>query len=76
VLFRRSEVLDIDLSVEDALQYLVSCGVVVAPQQLLTPENLAKLRARASAAFDDEAAGATITVAPAKATTAAERRGT
>jgi uncharacterized membrane protein len=76
VLFRRSEVLDIDLSVEDALQYLVSCGVVVAPQQLLTPENLAKLRAKASAAFDDEGAGTTITVAPAKAAaSAADRRG-
>ncbi|MEX0585961.1 MAG: DUF502 domain-containing protein [Pirellulales bacterium] len=76
VLFRRSEVLDLDLSIEEALQYLVSCGVVVAPQQLLTPENLAKLRARASAAFDEENAGPVITAAPAKAVSSAvERRG-
>ena len=30
----KSEVLDVDLTVEQAVEYMVSCGVVLPPQQL------------------------------------------
>ncbi len=33
VMVRKSEVLDLNMTVDQALQYLVSCGVVVPPQQ-------------------------------------------
>lgn len=44
VMFPKSEVYDLKLTIEEALEYLVSCGVVVAEQQWQTPENLARLR--------------------------------
>lgn len=34
MLIPRSEVLDVNMTVEEAVEYLVSCGVVVPPQQL------------------------------------------
>lgn len=44
MMFRKSEVFDLKLSIEEALEYIVSCGVVVAPHQWQTAENLARLR--------------------------------
>jgi uncharacterized membrane protein len=44
VMFRKSEVLDLKLTIEEALEFIVSCGVVVAPHQWQSPENLARLR--------------------------------
>jgi uncharacterized membrane protein len=44
VMFPKSEVFDLKLTIEEALEYLVSCGVVVAEHQWQTPENLARLR--------------------------------
>lgn len=44
MMFRKSEVLDVKLTIEEALEYIVSCGVVVAQHQASTPENLARLR--------------------------------
>src|SRR5262249_26435437 len=34
MLVPKSEVLDVDLTVEQAIEYIVSCGVVLPPQQL------------------------------------------
>ena len=36
----RSDVLDLDLSVDQAFQFCISCGVLVPPQQRVTPELL------------------------------------
>jgi uncharacterized membrane protein len=36
----RSHVLDLDLSVDQAMQFCISCGVLVPPQQRVTPELL------------------------------------
>jgi uncharacterized membrane protein len=47
MMFRRSEVMDLKLTIEEALEYIVSCGVVVAPHQLQAAENLARLRGSA-----------------------------
>jgi uncharacterized membrane protein len=33
VVVRKSEVLDLNMTVDQAIQYLVSCGVVIPPQQ-------------------------------------------
>lgn len=33
IVVRKSEVLDVNMTVDEAIQYLVSCGVVVTPQQ-------------------------------------------
>jgi uncharacterized membrane protein len=43
VTVRKSETIDLDLTVEQAFQYLISCGVVVTPRQLPTKENFARL---------------------------------
>jgi uncharacterized membrane protein len=48
MMFRKSEVLDVKLTIEEALEYIVSCGVVVAQHQVSTPENLARLRGNAA----------------------------
>lgn len=37
VTIRRSEAIDLDLTVDEAIQFVVSCGVVVPPQQRLEP---------------------------------------
>ena len=50
-MFKKSEVFDLNISVEDALQYIISCGVVVAQHQWLTAESKAKLAAKAAAAW-------------------------
>jgi uncharacterized membrane protein len=34
VTIRKSEAIDLNLTIDQAFQYIVSCGVVVAPQQL------------------------------------------
>lgn len=36
----RSEIVDLDITVDQAFQFIVSCGVLVPPQQLVTPEGL------------------------------------
>ncbi len=38
----RSEVVDLDLTVDQAFQFCISCGVLVPPQQKVTPELLQK----------------------------------
>jgi uncharacterized membrane protein len=50
-MFKKCEVFDLNISVEDALQYIISCGVVVAQHQWLTAESKAKLAAKAAAAW-------------------------
>jgi uncharacterized membrane protein len=57
VMVRKSEVYDLTISVEDALQYIVSCGVVVVPHQWLTPESKARLAAKAAAAWNADENG-------------------
>ncbi len=42
----RSEVLDLNITVEQAFQYCLSCGVLVPPQQQVTPELLQQELAR------------------------------
>jgi uncharacterized membrane protein len=44
MMFRKTDVLDLKLTIEEALEYIVSCGVVVAEHQWQSPENLARLR--------------------------------
>ena len=39
----RSEVLDLDLTVDQAFQFCISCGVLVPAQQKITPDQLARL---------------------------------
>ena len=34
---RKSEVVDLDITIDQAFQFIVSCGVVVPPQQLQAP---------------------------------------
>ena len=51
-MFKKSEVFDLNISVEDALQYIISCGVVVVQHQWLTPESKARLAAKAAAAWN------------------------
>ncbi|HBN75604.1 MAG TPA: hypothetical protein DD473_07270 [Planctomycetaceae bacterium] len=36
----KSEIVDLDLTVDQAFQYIVSCGVLVPPQQRSTIEKL------------------------------------
>lgn len=38
IMVRRSETIDVDLTVDQAIQFIVSCGVVVPPHQLLRKE--------------------------------------
>lgn len=38
----RSEVLDLNITIDQAFQYCLSCGVLVPPQQMVTPELLQK----------------------------------
>jgi uncharacterized membrane protein len=66
-MFRKSEVFDLNISVEDALQYIISCGVVVAPHQWLTPESKAKLAAKAAAAWALDENGSPRPASPAAA---------
>ncbi len=44
VVMKRSEVLDLDLTIDQALQYIVSCGVVVSPHQIPSQENFDRIR--------------------------------
>ena len=56
----RSEVLDLNISVDQAMQFCVSCGVLVPPSQKVTPELLREhLSRRLSEKFgpDAESAG-------------------
>jgi uncharacterized membrane protein len=53
MMFRKSEVLDLKLTIEEALEYIVSCGVVVAPHQWQTAENLARLRGELPGSFSE-----------------------
>ena len=46
----RSDVIDLDLTIDQAIQFCVSCGVHVAPQQRVTPELLQKELAKRLAA--------------------------
>jgi len=39
ITIRRSEAIDLDITVDQAIQFVVSCGVVVAPHQLRSPTN-------------------------------------
>jgi uncharacterized membrane protein len=39
---RKSETVDLDITIDQALQFIVSCGVVVPPQQLVLAESVAK----------------------------------
>ncbi|MEM6364824.1 MAG: DUF502 domain-containing protein [Planctomycetota bacterium] len=39
VTVRRSEAIDLDLTIDDALQFIVSCGVVVPPQQRIVAKH-------------------------------------
>ena len=34
ITIKKSEAVDLDISIDQAVQFIVSCGVVVAPQQL------------------------------------------
>ena len=40
VMVTRSSVIDLDMTVDQAVQFVVSCGVLIPPQQLATPEAL------------------------------------
>ncbi len=42
----RSDIVDLDISVEQAFQYIVSCGVLVPERQKFTPESLREQIAR------------------------------
>lgn len=50
----RSEVIDLDITVDQAFQFCLSCGVLVPPQQKVTPESLREeLAKRLSGKFGD-----------------------
>jgi uncharacterized membrane protein len=60
IMVPRSQVIDLDLTVDQALQFIVSCGVLTPPQQRANPERLEQeLRARPQTT---ERAGATHSV--------------
>lgn len=48
IMVPRSQVIDLDLTVDQAVQFVVSCGVLTPPNQRITPERLEQqIRARA-----------------------------
>ena len=52
----RSDVIDLNITVDQAVQYFVSCGVLVPPQQAVTSESLQKELAKRFRDADDLAA--------------------
>jgi uncharacterized membrane protein len=40
VMVTRSSVIDLNLTIDQAVQFVVSCGVLIPPQQKTTPETL------------------------------------
>jgi uncharacterized membrane protein len=48
VMVKRSEILDLDLTIDQTLQFIVSCGVVVAEHQLPNEKNMQRIRKAAS----------------------------
>jgi uncharacterized membrane protein len=58
VTVRKSETIDLNMTVDQALQFIVSCGVVVPPQQLSQRGKLALPPAGKNGARLESAAGA------------------
>jgi uncharacterized membrane protein len=69
VTIRKSEVIDLNITVDQALQYIVSCGVVVPPQQLTEAmkrkQEAAKNGGSPTPAITDAASSETDSILPA-----------
>jgi len=56
---KRSEIIALNLTVEQAMQFCISCGVLTPPHQKMTPTAIAELAKskNASSKADDNAVG-------------------